>query len=95
MIGKEKMTAPAIVAGCMRLADFDKSQMNPYIHTAMNLGVNFFDYTDIYGGGKSEEIFGEAMKRDASLRREEMIIQSKCGTGRGGRGKWLNIINHL
>lgn len=82
MIGKQ-MTAPVIIAGCMRLADFDKQQMNHYIHTSMELGVNFFDHADIYGGGKSEEVFGEAMKGDGSLCREDMIIQSKCGIRQG------------
>ena len=82
-IGKQKMTAPAIVVGCMRLADFDKQQMNHFIHTSMELGANFFDHADIYGGGRSEEIFGEAMKGDATLRREDMIIQSKCGIRQG------------
>lgn len=82
-IGKNKLTAPAIVAGCMRLADFDKQQMNHFIHTALELGVNFFDHADIYGGGKSEEIFGESMKGDTTLHREDMIIQSKCGIREG------------
>lgn len=80
-IGAQK--APAIITGCMRLADFDKQRMNHFIHTSMELGVNFFDHADIYGGGKSEEIFGEAMKGDSSLRREDMIIQSKCGIRNG------------
>lgn len=83
VIGKQKMKAPAIIAGCMRLADFDKQQMNHFIHTSLELGVNFFDHADIYGGGKSEEIFGEAMKGDETLRREDMIIQSKCGIRQG------------
>lgn len=82
-IGKQKLTAPAIIAGCMRLADFDKQQMNHFIHTSLELGVNFFDHADIYGDGKSEEIFGEAMKNDTSLHREDMIIQSKCGIRKG------------
>lgn len=83
VIGKQKMKAPAIIAGCMRLADFDKKQMNHFIHTSLELGVNFFDHADIYGDGKSEEIFGEAMKNDTSLHREDMIIQSKCGIRKG------------
>lgn len=83
VIEKQKMTAPAIIAGCMRLADFDKQQMNHFIHTSLELGVNFFDHADIYGDGKSEEIFGEAMKNDTSLHREDMIIQSKCGIRKG------------
>lgn len=82
-MGKQKLTAPAIIAGCMRLADFDKQQMNHFIHTSLEFGVNFFDHADIYGDGKSEEIFGEAMKNDTSLHREDMIIQSKCGIRKG------------
>ena len=45
----------------------------------MELGINFFDHADIYGGGRSEEVFGEAMKGDGTLKRDEMILQSKCG----------------
>lgn len=82
-IGKQEMTAPAIVAGCMRLADFTSQQMNHFIHTSLELSVNYFDHADIYGGGKSEEIFGQALKGDASLRREDMILQSKCGIAAG------------
>lgn len=80
-IGAQK--APVIITGCMRLADFDKQRMNHFIHTSMELGGNFFDHADIYGGGKSEEIFGKALKEDSSLRREDMIIQSKCGIRKG------------
>lgn len=83
-IGKQKMKTPAIVVGCMRLADFEEKQMSHFMHTALEQGANFFDHADIYGGGKSEEIFGKAMKGDSSLRREDMIIQSKCGI-RSGR----------
>lgn len=83
LIGEGKISAPVIVAGCMRMADFDRQQMNHYIHTALELGIHFFDHADIYGGGKSEEIFGEAMKGDASLRREDIILQSKCGIRKG------------
>lgn len=77
-IGNE-MKAPAIIAGCMRLAGLSQKEMNHYIHTSMELGINFFDHADIYGGGQSEEIFGNAMKGDFSVKREDMIIQSKCG----------------
>lgn len=82
-MGKQNITAPVIVAGCMRLADFDRQQMNHFIHAAMELGINYFDHADIYGSGKSEEIFGQAMAQDTSLRREDMILQSKCGIKKG------------
>lgn len=68
-----------IISGCMRFSGFDKEGMNRYIHSALELGINFFDHADIYGNGKSEEIFGQAMEGDFSLKREDMILQSKCG----------------
>lgn len=70
---------PAIVVGGMRLNGMSAEQMNHYIHTAMELGANFFDYADIYGGGQCEELFGRAWKADASIKREDLFLQSKCG----------------
>lgn len=79
MVKKINDKYPQVISGCMRFSDFDRDGMNRYIHSAMELGINFFDHADIYGGGKSEEIFGLAMKDDSSLKREDMILQSKCG----------------
>lgn len=44
----------------------------------MEQGANFFDHADIYGGGTCEERFGEAWT-GAGIRREDMILQTKCG----------------
>lgn len=82
-LGTTNLKVPAIVAGCMRFGEVSPQEMNSYIHTAMEAGVNFFDHADIYAGGKSEEIFGAALKLDGTLKREEMIIQSKCGIRKG------------
>lgn len=49
----------------------------------MDMGLNYFDHADIYGGGECEEIFGTVLEEDSSLRREDMIIQSKCGICNG------------
>ena len=74
---------PAIVVGCMRLAGKSCSEMQNFLHTALEQGAYFFDHADIYGGGQSEAIFGEAMTQDKSIRREELILQSKCGIRQG------------
>lgn len=79
MVAKINNIYPSVISGCMRFSDFDRNGMNRYIHSAMELGINFFDHADIYGGGRSEEIFGQAMFGDGTLKREEMILQSKCG----------------
>ena len=75
--------APAVVVGCMRLGELDSKSMNRYIHTAIENGANYFDHADIYAGGKSEEVFGEAFYTDASLQRKDLILQSKCGIRKG------------
>ena len=67
----------------MRLGELDSNSMNRYIHTAIENGANYFDHADIYAGGKSEEVFGEAFYTDASLQRKDLILQSKCGIRKG------------
>lgn len=68
--------------GCMRIAKLDKNTVNSLINTALDCGINFFDHADIYGAGKSEEIFNEAISLTPSLR-EKIIIQSKCSIRSG------------
>lgn len=69
--------ASEIALGCMRIAELDKNKVNSLINTALECGINFFDHADIYGKGKSEEIFSESISLTPSLR-EKIIIQSKC-----------------
>lgn len=71
-----------IALGCMRIAGKTPEQLEELIKKAMDLGINFFDHADIYGGGKSEEVFGEVLKRHPDWR-EKMIIQTKCGICKG------------
>lgn len=82
-LGGTTMEMPSIVVGCMRLKDLDQAGMNHYIHTALEQGLNFFDHADIYGGGTCEEKFGQGWSDDASIRREDMILQTKCGICKG------------
>ena len=70
---------PQVAVGCMRFYKSQVSDMNSFIHEAMDEGCFFFDHADIYGGGVCEELFGKALAGDSSLKREDMIIQSKCG----------------
>lgn len=83
ILGNHIMNVPSIAVGCMRLADKTKNEMNHFIHTCIEQGACFFDHADIYGSGQSEIIFGEAFSDDVSLKREDIIIQSKCGIRKG------------
>jgi predicted oxidoreductase len=77
-IGNGEIQASEIALGCMRIADMPVDKVSQLINTALDEGINFFDHADIYGGGKSEEIFAKAIDMKSSIR-EKMIIQTKCG----------------
>lgn len=76
------MNASEISLGCMRISDMTNQEISTLIHTALEEGINFFDHADVYGGGKSEQKFAEALGMNSSLR-EKMILQTKCGIRQG------------
>lgn len=78
-LGTTGLEVPAIAVGCMRMGNKSVKEMNSFIHFAIDNGTNFFDHANIYGDGKCEELFGDAFSSDNSLKREYVIIQSKCG----------------
>lgn len=67
-----------VALGCMRIENMSDYDIDSYINTAIDCGYNYFDHADIYGGGKCEQVFGDALKRNKFLR-DKMIIQTKCG----------------
>lgn len=77
-IGKSGLLASEISLGCMRISEMSKQDANILINTALEEGITLFDHADIYGKGKSEEVFSNAIDMNSSIR-EKMIIQSKCG----------------
>ena len=67
-----------VALGCMRIASMTPAETEAYISHALDCGYNYFDHADIYGGGRCEEVFGEALARNPSLR-QKIVIQTKCG----------------
>lgn len=51
------------------------------VHAAVEAGFTFFDFADIYGDGRSEYIFGEALRESPGLR-DHLVIATKCGIRR-------------
>lgn len=70
--------ASSIALGCMRIARMSDQDAANLIQTAMDAGIDFFDHADIYGGGRSEEVFARAIKK-AGIGRDKMKVQIKCG----------------
>ncbi len=81
-IGGGALTASPISLGCMRMASLSASEAAQLLATALEEGIDFYDHADIYGGGRSEEIFAEAFAQ-VGAKREDVLLQSKCGIRQG------------
>ena len=77
-VGNSGLLASEITLGCMRITELDQIEVDLLLETAFEVGIDFFDHADVYGGGKSEELFADAFLR-SSIAREKIFIQSKCG----------------
>lgn len=77
-LGSSDLEAGEISLGCMRMDKLSFKDATHVIENAMEAGVTLFDHADIYGAGKSEEVFAGAVDLHSSIR-EKMIIQTKCG----------------
>ncbi|WP_029262675.1 MULTISPECIES: aldo/keto reductase [unclassified Microbacterium] len=73
-------TAPAVIAGMMRINDKDEAHIRALYATARESGIDFFDHADIYGGSMHhcEARFAGALQLSAS-ERDEIVLQTKCG----------------
>ncbi|MCT2583009.1 aldo/keto reductase [Actinophytocola gossypii] len=69
----------ALGLGCMGMSETygpaDDAESVRVVHRALDLGVNFLDTADVYGGGHNEELVGRAI-RD---RRDEVVLATKFG----------------
>lgn len=48
------------------------------LQACLDLGITTFDHADVYGNYQVEELFGKAV-REAGIKREDIIISTKCG----------------
>lgn len=62
-------------AGGSEWGPTDDREVLEAIDTALDVGVNFFDTSDVYGNGHGEELLGQAMQG----RRDRFIVATKIG----------------
>ncbi len=77
-LGSSDMDVSRIALGCMRMDQLSVKDATKIVDAALEQGITLFDHADIYGGGKSEEIFGHVLADNKGMR-ERMRIQTKCG----------------
>lgn len=81
-LGKSGLSVPAVAVGCMRINNLSEKDAEAFVAAALEMGCNFFDHADIYGGGECEKIFADAIHMCPSVR-DKIILQSKCGIKSG------------
>ena len=84
--GRTGLRVSEIGLGCGPLGADPNYDYAPLLNRALELGVNFFDSADFYGGYRSEEWLGKAL----SPHRDEVIIATKFGTI-PGKGKDFSV----
>ncbi len=78
LLGKSSINASRLGLGLMRISNKSLDEATAILKTAFEIGINFFDHADIYGGGQSEIIFAQAMKQ-LNIDRKDYYLQSKVG----------------
>jgi len=84
-LGSSDLAISSIGVGCMNFGSMcDQAATDAIVNTAFELGVNFFDVADIYGGTmhRSEAMLGKAL----GARRSQAIVATKFGAKLGGGG---------
>ncbi|HEM5296548.1 aldo/keto reductase [Streptococcus suis] len=81
-LGQTGLEVSRIALGCMRMASLSEKETAKVLETVVEQRINFFDHADIYGKGESEIRFAQGAKL-AGIKREDMILQSKCGIRKG------------
>ncbi|MEJ2184438.1 MAG: aldo/keto reductase [Gemmatimonadota bacterium] len=81
-LGATGVTVSRIALGCMSYGTsrwrpwvLDENDARPFYRRAIEAGINFFDTSDMYSQGVSEEVTGRALKEYG--RREELVIATK------------------
>ena len=76
----EKLTVAPVAIGTMNLLDWgvDARGLLNRVKEYIDLGLTTFDLADIYGGGGCEELFGQMLALEPSIRDKIEIISKGC-----------------
>jgi aryl-alcohol dehydrogenase-like predicted oxidoreductase len=98
-LGKSGLKVSRLCLGCMSYGapergshpwSLDEEKSRPFVERALELGINFFDTSNSYSDGSSEEILGHALGDLA--KRDEVVIATKLyyPTRKDPNGKGLS-----
>src|SRR3977135_882735 len=98
-LGQSGLKVSRLCLGCMSYGvpergthpwTLDEEQGRPFLKRAIEVGINFFDTSNSYSDGTSEEILGRAIRDFA--RRDEVVVATKVffPTGKGADARGLS-----
>lgn len=91
ILGKSTLEVNRLGLGCMGMSEFygsfDEAASIKTLHKAIDLGVNFFDSSDMYGWGANEKLIRRAFEG----KWDQVVLATKFGVVRGENGEWLGI----
>lgn len=81
-LGSTGLKVSRLCLGCMTYGSpswrdwvLDDAASRPFIHKALDLGINFFDTADMYSVGEREAVLGRAIADVA--KRDDVVIATK------------------
>ena len=81
-LGRTGLTVSRICLGCMSYGSpswrpwvLDETAARPFFRRAIEAGINFFDTSDMYSAGMSEEVTGRALRELGN--RDEIVVATK------------------
>jgi myo-inositol catabolism protein IolS len=79
--GRTGLSVSRLSMGCNRLGDpgVDPAQWPPVVQKALDLGITFFDSSENYNEGRSEEILGEVTSKSTA----PVVVATKGGFSAG------------
>ena len=83
LLGRTGVQVSQLCLGTMMFGSYgnpDRVACMRIVHAALDTGINFIDTADVYSGGESEQIVGEALRG----RRDNVVLATKVHHPMGG-----------
>lgn len=90
-LGKSGLSVSALGLGCMGMSDFygpsDEAKSLETLHCSIEIGITFWDTSDMYGLGHNEQLVGRALRG----RRDRVTLATKFGVLRDADGSFIGF----
>ena len=89
-LGNQGLHVAEIGLGCVGISELygprELDESRAMLRRALEIGVDFFDTSDVYGAGHNEQFLGEVLGAE----RRRIVLATKFGAVREGRGYRVN-----